>query len=74
MYFENDTILLLFWAEEFHNYNYITDNAYDPDVRAKQFWIDWTHIKNLDCLSFMDNGTGMTRAKLHKMLRYQQVP
>lgn len=50
-------------------YTYITDNAYDPDVRAKQFWIDWTRIKNLDCLSFMDNGAGMTRAKLHKMLR-----
>ncbi|KAF4075187.1 hypothetical protein AMELA_G00231580 [Ameiurus melas] len=48
----------------------LIDNAYDPDVRAKQFWIDWTHIKNLDCLSFMDNGTGMTRAKLHKMLSF----
>ncbi|MCJ8747959.1 hypothetical protein PDJAM_G00159440 [Pangasius djambal] len=48
----------------------LIDNAYDPDVRAKQFWIDWTRIKNLDCLSFMDNGAGMTRAKLHKMLSF----
>ncbi|KAK3511192.1 hypothetical protein QTP70_032230, partial [Hemibagrus guttatus] len=45
-------------------------NAYDPDVRSKQFWIDWTCIKSLDCLSFMDNGAGMTRAKLHKMLSF----
>ncbi|KAF7689536.1 hypothetical protein HF521_012889 [Silurus meridionalis] len=48
----------------------LIDNAYDPDVRAKQFWIDWTRIKNLDCLLFMDNGAGMTRAKLHKMLSF----
>ncbi|KAK3530356.1 hypothetical protein QTP86_024343, partial [Hemibagrus guttatus] len=48
----------------------LIDNAYDPDVRSKQFWIDWTCIKSLDCLSFMDNGAGMTRAKLHKMLSF----
>ncbi|KAL6481615.1 hypothetical protein MHYP_G00096950 [Metynnis hypsauchen] len=48
----------------------LVDNAYDPDVRAKQFWIDWTRIKGLDCLSFMDNGAGMNRAKLHKMLSF----
>ncbi|KAK1802827.1 hypothetical protein P4O66_021362, partial [Electrophorus voltai] len=45
-------------------------NAYDPDVRAKQFWVDWTRIKGLDCLSFMDNGEGMTRARLYKMLSF----
>ncbi|XP_076838789.1 MORC family CW-type zinc finger protein 3b isoform X2 [Brachyhypopomus gauderio] len=48
----------------------LIDNAYDPDVRAKQFWVDWTRIKGLDCLSFMDNGEGMTRARLHKMLSF----
>ncbi|XP_028837539.1 MORC family CW-type zinc finger protein 3b isoform X2 [Denticeps clupeoides] len=48
----------------------LLDNAYDPDVRAKKFWIDWTCIKGLDCLSFMDNGAGMTRGKMHKMLSF----
>uniref|UniRef100_A0AAY5EUT2 CW-type domain-containing protein n=1 Tax=Electrophorus electricus TaxID=8005 RepID=A0AAY5EUT2_ELEEL len=48
----------------------LIDNAYDPDVRAKQFWVDWTRIKGLDCLSFMDNGEGMTRARLYKMLSF----
>ncbi|XP_007251410.3 MORC family CW-type zinc finger protein 3b [Astyanax mexicanus] len=48
----------------------LIDNAYDPDVCAKQFWIDWTRIKGLDCLSFMDNGAGMNRARLHKMLSF----
>ncbi|XP_030634812.1 MORC family CW-type zinc finger protein 3-like [Chanos chanos] len=48
----------------------LIDNAYDPDVRAKRFWIDWTQIKGLDCLSFMDNGTGLSRDRMHKMLSF----
>ncbi|XP_051751646.1 MORC family CW-type zinc finger protein 3b [Ctenopharyngodon idella] len=48
----------------------LIDNAYDPDVRARQIWIDWTRIRGLDCLSFMDNGEGLTRARLHKMLSF----
>ncbi|XP_065151482.1 MORC family CW-type zinc finger protein 3b isoform X1 [Paramisgurnus dabryanus] len=48
----------------------LIDNAYDPDVHARQIWIDWTRIKGLDCLSFTDNGVGLTRAKLHKMLSF----
>ncbi|XP_052459923.1 MORC family CW-type zinc finger protein 3b isoform X1 [Carassius gibelio] len=48
----------------------LIDNSYDPDVRAKQIWIDWTRIRGLDCLSFMDNGEGLTRARLHKMLSF----
>ncbi|NP_001003579.1 MORC family CW-type zinc finger protein 3b [Danio rerio] len=48
----------------------LIDNAYDPDVRARQMWIDRTCIRGLDCLSFMDNGQGLTRAKLHKMLSF----
>ncbi|XP_035265614.1 MORC family CW-type zinc finger protein 4-like isoform X4 [Anguilla anguilla] len=47
----------------------LVDNAYDPDVQAKQFWIDWTVINNQDCLTFMDNGAGLTRNRMHKMLR-----
>ncbi|RXN32140.1 carbonyl reductase [NADPH] 1-like protein [Labeo rohita] len=50
------------WHSSEHN------NAYDPDVHARQIWIDWTRIRGLDCLSFMDNGEGLTRARLHKML------
>ncbi|XP_016346643.1 MORC family CW-type zinc finger protein 3-like isoform X4 [Sinocyclocheilus anshuiensis] len=48
----------------------LIDNSYDPDVRARQIWIDWTRVRGLDCLSFMDNGEGLTRARLHKMLSF----
>ncbi|KAJ8252977.1 hypothetical protein GJAV_G00207810 [Gymnothorax javanicus] len=48
----------------------LIDNAYDPDVSAKQFWIDKTRIKGLDCLTFMDNGAGMSYDKMHKMLSF----
>ncbi|XP_036396894.1 MORC family CW-type zinc finger protein 3a [Megalops cyprinoides] len=48
----------------------LIDNAYDPDVSAKQFWIDKTRIKGMDCLTFMDNGAGMNYDKMHKMLSF----
>ncbi|XDV30371.1 hypothetical protein PO909_033305 [Leuciscus waleckii] len=48
----------------------LIDNAYDPDVSAKQFWIDKTAIRGQDCLSFMDNGAGMDYDKMHKMLSF----
>ncbi|XP_053483643.1 MORC family CW-type zinc finger protein 3-like isoform X2 [Ictalurus furcatus] len=48
----------------------LIDNAYDPDVSAKQFWIDKTTIKDQDCLIFMDNGKGMDCDKMHKMLSF----
>ncbi|MCI4378211.1 hypothetical protein PGIGA_G00213220 [Pangasianodon gigas] len=47
-----------------------SDNAYDPDVSATQFWIDKTVIKDLDCLIFMDNGNGMDYDEMHKMLSF----
>ncbi|KAF4108979.1 hypothetical protein G5714_010052 [Onychostoma macrolepis] len=47
----------------------LIDNAYDPDVSAKQFWIDRTTIRGQDCLTFMDNGAGMNYDKMYKMLR-----
>ncbi|XP_072451231.1 MORC family CW-type zinc finger protein 4 isoform X2 [Chiloscyllium punctatum] len=47
----------------------LIDNACDPGVCAKQMWIDVTKIKNELCLTFTDNGNGMTPIKLHKMLR-----
>lgn len=50
-----------------------SDNAYDPDVNAKQIWIDKTVIDKHICLTFTDNGNGMTSDKLHKMLRYVKV-
>lgn len=46
------------------------DNAYDPDVSAKQIWIDKTVINEHICLTFTDNGNGMNSEKLHKMLRW----
>ncbi|XP_062861509.1 MORC family CW-type zinc finger protein 3-like [Trichomycterus rosablanca] len=48
----------------------LIDNAYDPDVKAKQFWIDKTVVKGQDCLTFMDNGAGMDYDKMHKMLSF----
>eukprot|EP00079_Xenopus_tropicalis_P033504 XP_017947275.1 PREDICTED: MORC family CW-type zinc finger protein 3-like [Xenopus tropicalis] len=45
-------------------------NAYDPDVNAKQIWIDQTFIKSNICLTFTDNGKGMTEEKLYKMLSF----
>ncbi|XP_075053330.1 MORC family CW-type zinc finger protein 3 [Mixophyes fleayi] len=48
----------------------LVDNAYDPDVNAKQIWIDQTVLKQKTCLTFTDNGNGMTQDKLHKMLSF----
>ncbi|KAF7663057.1 hypothetical protein LDENG_00219530 [Lucifuga dentata] len=48
----------------------LIDNAYDPDVNAKQFWIDKTVIKGKECLSFVDNGSGLDHEKMHKMLSF----
>ncbi|XP_015678662.1 MORC family CW-type zinc finger protein 3 [Protobothrops mucrosquamatus] len=48
----------------------LIDNAYDPDVNAKQMWIDKTIINENVCLTFMDNGNGMNADKLHKMLSF----
>uniref|UniRef100_A0A8D1SEF3 MORC family CW-type zinc finger 3 n=2 Tax=Sus scrofa TaxID=9823 RepID=A0A8D1SEF3_PIG len=48
----------------------LIDNAYDPDVNAKQIWIDKTVINDHVCLTFTDNGNGMTSDKLHKMLSF----
>lgn len=48
----------------------LIDNAYDPDVNAKQMWIDQTVIKGNVCLTFTDNGNGMNADKLHKMLSF----
>ncbi|XP_059356130.1 MORC family CW-type zinc finger protein 3-like [Carassius carassius] len=48
----------------------LIDNAYDPDVSAKQFWIDRTSIRGQDCLIFMDNGAGMNYDKMYKMLSF----
>ena len=46
------------------------DNAYDPDVDAKQIWIDKTQIKDKECLTFMDDGNGLNYHKMHRMLRW----
>ncbi|XP_060785426.1 MORC family CW-type zinc finger protein 3-like [Neoarius graeffei] len=48
----------------------LIDNAYDPDVNAKQFWIEKTMVNDQDCLIFMDNGKGMDYDKMHKMLSF----
>uniref|UniRef100_A0A8D0GTC7 MORC family CW-type zinc finger 3 n=1 Tax=Sphenodon punctatus TaxID=8508 RepID=A0A8D0GTC7_SPHPU len=48
----------------------LIDNAYDPDVNAKQIWIDKTVINEHVCLTFADDGNGMNSDKLHKMLSF----
>ncbi|XP_060771120.1 MORC family CW-type zinc finger protein 3 [Neoarius graeffei] len=48
----------------------LVDNASDPGVTAKQIWIDVVTVKDELCLSFTDNGSGMTPSKLHKMLSF----
>ncbi|XP_062287541.1 MORC family CW-type zinc finger protein 3a isoform X1 [Scomber scombrus] len=48
----------------------LIDNAYDPDVLAKQFWIDKTVVSEEECLSFMDNGNGLDVETMHKMLSF----
>ena len=45
------------------------DNAYDPDVDAKQIWIDKTQINDTECLTFRDDGNGLSRDLMHQMLR-----
>ncbi|XP_035686349.1 MORC family CW-type zinc finger protein 3-like [Branchiostoma floridae] len=48
----------------------LIDNAYDPDVAARQLFIDMEKIGETQCLTFTDNGAGMTPDKLHKMLSF----
>ncbi|KAF6717876.1 MORC family CW-type zinc finger protein 3 [Oryzias melastigma] len=48
----------------------LIDNASDPGVSAKQIWIDVVDEDDQRCLTFTDNGSGMTPNKLHKMLSF----
>ncbi|XP_044061161.1 MORC family CW-type zinc finger protein 3 isoform X2 [Siniperca chuatsi] len=48
----------------------LIDNASDPGVSAKQIWIDVVDEVGHLCLTFTDNGSGMTPNKLHKMLSF----
>ncbi|XP_070960088.1 MORC family CW-type zinc finger protein 3-like isoform X1 [Oncorhynchus clarkii lewisi] len=48
----------------------LIDNASDPGVTARQIWIDVVEEQQQLCLSFTDNGSGMTPNKLHKMLSF----
>ncbi|BFZ09150.1 hypothetical protein BsWGS_12189 [Bradybaena similaris] len=48
----------------------LIDNAYDPDVSASELLIDHIDIRGLPCLIFLDNGAGMDRDHLLKMLSF----
>ncbi|KFO19245.1 MORC family CW-type zinc finger protein 4 [Fukomys damarensis] len=48
----------------------LLDNAVDPDVSARTVFIDVEEVKNKSCLSFTDDGCGMTPHKLHRMLSF----
>uniref|UniRef100_A0A8C6U950 Zgc:152774 n=1 Tax=Neogobius melanostomus TaxID=47308 RepID=A0A8C6U950_9GOBI len=48
----------------------LIDNAADPGVFAKQIWINIHEEADQLCMTFTDNGSGMTPNKLHKMLSF----
>ncbi|XP_034544177.1 MORC family CW-type zinc finger protein 3-like [Notolabrus celidotus] len=48
----------------------LIDNAYDPDVCARQIWIDVPFLRGQQILSFMDNGNGLDFKTMHKMLSF----
>nr|KAF6360339.1 MORC family CW-type zinc finger 4 [Myotis myotis] len=48
----------------------LLDNAVDPDVSARTVFIDVEEVKNKSCLTFTDDGCGMTPHKLHRMLSW----
>nr|XP_048284448.1 MORC family CW-type zinc finger protein 4 isoform X2 [Myodes glareolus] len=48
----------------------LLDNAVDPDVSARTVFIDVEVVKNKPCLTFTDDGCGMTPHKLHRMLSF----
>uniref|UniRef100_A0A2C9LDD7 CW-type domain-containing protein n=1 Tax=Biomphalaria glabrata TaxID=6526 RepID=A0A2C9LDD7_BIOGL len=51
----------------------LIDNAYDPDVKASHISIDKIDINKIPCLVFVDNGAGMNREQLLKMLRSKDI-
>ncbi|XP_021365554.1 MORC family CW-type zinc finger protein 3-like isoform X3 [Mizuhopecten yessoensis] len=48
----------------------LIDNAYDPDVKAKELRISKRQIQGKVCLTFVDNGNGMTPETLHNMMSF----
>ncbi|KAL1766204.1 MORC family CW-type zinc finger protein 4 isoform X1 [Sigmodon hispidus] len=48
----------------------LLDNAVDPDVSARTVFIDVEEVKNQTCLTFTDDGCGMTPHRLHRMLSF----
>ncbi|XP_042546013.1 MORC family CW-type zinc finger protein 4 isoform X1 [Dipodomys spectabilis] len=48
----------------------LLDNAVDPDVSARTVFIDVEEVKSKSCLTFTDDGCGMTPHKLHRMLSF----
>lgn len=48
----------------------LVDNAYDPDVKASQLYIDFKYFKDELTLTFTDNGNGMDINKLYKMISF----
>uniref|UniRef100_A0A8C7Z621 Morc S5 domain-containing protein n=1 Tax=Oryzias sinensis TaxID=183150 RepID=A0A8C7Z621_9TELE len=61
-----DSFCWAIWFRQVPNHN----NASDPGVSAKQIWIDVVDEGDQRCLTFTDNGSGMTPNKLHKMLSF----
>jgi sensor histidine kinase regulating citrate/malate metabolism len=49
----------------------LIDNAYDPDVNARELRIELKPftVAGMYCFTFTDDGNGMNADSLHKMLR-----
>ena len=56
-----------------NNFDFFTDNAYDPDVNASKLEINYESFQNCPCLTFTDDGNGLDADSMHKMLRYLPV-
>ena len=48
----------------------LPDNAYDPDVNATRLSIDYEVINGSHCLTFLDDGAGISPYTLYKMLSF----
>ncbi|CAL1548813.1 unnamed protein product [Lymnaea stagnalis] len=56
------------WA--FGAFAELIDNAYDPDVDATTLEIDIQKVGNMQCLTLLDDGVGMDKQKIKKMLSF----
>lgn len=66
-----NSVLVVFYSIATLFSLYAIDNAYDPDVRARELKIELKPFSPSEthCFTFTDDGTGMDADGLHRMLR-----